>query len=104
MIRIHLSVDHLARMRIISSALWETVCSFGVLRGSLQQSVHAPWALRARRGLRGVDLSPLRAAVGIGGRCPDYLSPSPDAPGAAFREELERLGATPPEVVRLEVG
>jgi hypothetical protein len=33
--------------------------------------------------------------MGIGGRCLDYLSPPPDAPFATFREELERLEATP---------
>ena len=80
MIRIHLSVDDLARMRIIPSALWETVCSSGVLMGSLQQSVHALWALRARRGLRGVDLSPLRVAVeNMGNGEPGRFAPLADA-------------------------
>jgi DNA-binding transcriptional ArsR family regulator len=103
LIRIRLSADDLARVRMAPSALWETVCSFGVLMSPHQHSVHAPWAGRARRALRGADLSPLLAAVGIGGRCPDYLSPPPDGPGATFREELERLGATSPEAVRREV-
>ena len=66
--------------------------------------VHAPWAHRARSALRGVDLSPLLAVVGVGGRCPDYLSPPPDATRATFRGELEKLEATPPEIVRGEVG
>lgn len=104
MIRINLTVDDLARVRVAPSPLWETVCSFGVLVGPNRHPVHAPWAYRARLALRGTDLSPLFAVVGVGGRCPDYLSPPPDAPGAAFREELERLGATPPEIVRAEVG
>jgi DNA-binding transcriptional ArsR family regulator len=104
LIRINLTVDDLARVRMAPSPLWETVCSFGVLMGPNSHSVHAPWARRARRALRGVDLSPLLAVVGVGGRCPDYLSPPPDAARAAFRDELERLGATPPEVVRAEVG
>lgn len=104
MIKIHLSVDDLARMRMAPSPLWETVCSFGVLLSPNRRSLHAPWAHRARMALRGVDLSPLVAAVGVGGRCPDYLSPPPDGPGATFRQELERLGATPPEVVRCDVG
>jgi DNA-binding transcriptional ArsR family regulator len=85
------------------SPLWETVCSFGVLMSRHRHSVHAPWARRARQALRGADLSPLLAAVGIGGRCPDYLSPPPDGPGATFREELERLAATSPETVRREL-
>src|SRR5215203_6850770 len=49
--------------------------------------------------LSGADVSPLVAAMGIEGRCPDYLSPPPDASHATFRDELERLEATPPEVI-----
>jgi hypothetical protein len=40
---------------------------------------------------------------GYRGRCPDYLSPPPDAPHATFRDELERLEATPPEIIYEEV-
>jgi DNA-binding transcriptional ArsR family regulator len=35
--------------------------------------------------------------------CPDFLSPPPDASLVGFDEELERLRATPPEVVHTEV-
>jgi DNA-binding transcriptional ArsR family regulator len=35
--------------------------------------------------------------------CPDSLSPPPDASVASFDEELERLRATPPEVLHTEV-
>jgi hypothetical protein len=103
LITIHLSTDDLARMRMAPSPLWETVCSFGVLANPNRHSVHAPWARRARQMLSGADLSPLIAVMGIGGRCPDYLSPPPDAPHATFRDELERLEATPPEVIHNEV-
>jgi hypothetical protein len=101
LITIHLSAEDLARMRMAPSPLWETVCSFGVLTN--RHSVHAPWARRARQMLSGADVSPLVVAMGIGGRCPDYLSPPPEAPHATFRDELERLEATPPDVICEEV-
>src|SRR5215213_6131086 len=86
------------------SPLWETVCSFGVLTNPNHRfSVHAPWAPRARQMLSGADVSPLFAVMGIRGRCPDYLSPPPDAPFATFRDELERLEATPYEVIHDEM-
>jgi DNA-binding transcriptional ArsR family regulator len=65
--------------------------------------VHAPWAARARRVLPGTDLSALVAAKCVKRACPDFLSPPPDASAATFGEELERLRATPPEVVFEEV-
>ena len=103
MITINLSADDLARVRMAPSPLWETVCSFGVLTNPNRSSVHAPWARRARQKLCGADVSPLVAVMGIGGRCPDYLSPPPDAPFATFRDELERLEATPYEVIHDEM-
>jgi DNA-binding transcriptional ArsR family regulator len=103
LITIHLSANDLARVRMAPSPLWETVCSFGVLTNPNRHSVHAPWARRARQWLRGADVSPLVAVMGIGGRCPDYLSPPPEAPHATFRDELERLEATPPEIIYDEV-
>jgi DNA-binding transcriptional ArsR family regulator len=39
----------------------------------------------------------------VAGRCPDFLTPPPDASVATFGEELERLRATPAEVVHEEV-
>lgn len=85
------------------SPLWETVNSFGVLLHHGRDTVHAPWAARARRVLPGTDLSALVAAMCVERLCPDFLSPPPDAPVATFGEELERLRATPPEVVLEEV-
>jgi DNA-binding transcriptional ArsR family regulator len=68
-----------------------------------RDTVHAPWASRARRVLAGTDLSALVAAMCVAGRCPDFLTPPPDASVATFGEELERLRATPAEVVLKEV-
>jgi DNA-binding transcriptional ArsR family regulator len=103
MITIPLSTEDLTKVRIAPSPLWETVMSFGVLLHQGRDTVHAPWAARARRVLPGTDLSPLLAAMCLERHCPDFLSPPPDASGASFEEELERVRATPLEVVHTEV-
>ena len=103
MITIPLTTEDLTKVRLAPSPLWETVTSFGVLLHQGRDTVHAPWATRARRVLPGTDLSALVAAMCVAGRCPDFLTPPPDALAATFGEELERLGATPAEVVHQEV-
>lgn len=103
MITILLSTEDLAKVRLVPSPLWETVASFGVLLHHGRDTVHAPWASRARRILPGTDLSALVAAMCVERACPDFLTPPPDASAATFGEELERLRATPPEAVVEEV-
>jgi DNA-binding transcriptional ArsR family regulator len=103
MITIPLSTEDLTKVRLAPSPLWETVASFGVLLHYGGDTVHAPWVTRARRVLPGTDLSALVAAMCVAGRCPDFLTPPPDASVVSFEEELERLRATPLEVVHTEV-
>ena len=103
MITIPLSTEDLTKVRLAPSPLLETVTSFGVLLHQSRDTVHAPWAARARRVLPGIHLSALVAAMCLERRCPDFLTPPPDASVANFGEELERLRATPPELVHDEV-
>jgi DNA-binding transcriptional ArsR family regulator len=103
MITIPLTNEDLTKVRLAPSPLWETVISFGVLIHHRRDTVHAPWVARARRVLPGTDLSPLLAAMCLERHCPDFLSPPPEASVSTFDEELERLRATPPEVVHTEV-
>src|SRR5215203_4863183 len=103
MITIPLSTEDLTKVRVAPSPLWETVTSFRVLLHYGRDTMHAPWATRARRVLPGTDLSRLLAAMCLEKHCPDFLSPPPDASIVGFEEELERLRATPPEVVHTEV-
>ncbi len=103
MITIPLSTEDLTKVLLAPSPLWETVGSFGVLLHQGRDTVHAPWAGRVRRALPGTDLSALVAAMCVAGRCPDFLTPPPDASAATFGEELEHLRATPAEVVHEEV-
>src|SRR5215207_4166238 len=103
MITVPLTNEDLTKVRLAPSTLWETVISFRVLLHHGRDTVHAPWATRTRRVLPGTDLSPLLAAMCLEKHCPDFLSPPPDASLVGFDEELERLRATPPEVVHTEV-
>ena len=103
MITIPLSTEDLTKVRLAPSPLWETVTSFAVLVHRGDDTVHAPWVNRTRRVLPGTDLYPLLAAMCLEKHCPDFLTPPPDASVATFEEELERLRATPPEVVHREV-
>jgi DNA-binding transcriptional ArsR family regulator len=103
MITVPLTNEDLTTVRLAPSTLWETVISFRVLLHHGGDTVHAPWAKRALRVLPGTDLSPLLAAMCLEKHCPDFLSPPPDASLVGFDEELERLRATPPEVVHTEV-
>jgi DNA-binding transcriptional ArsR family regulator len=103
MITVPLTTEDLTKVRIVPSPLWETIASFHVLLHHGGRTVHAPWAARARRVLLGTDLSALVAAMCVERVCPDFLTPPPDASVTTFGEELERLEATPPEVVFEEV-
>jgi DNA-binding transcriptional ArsR family regulator len=103
MITIRLSTEDITKVRLAPSPLWETVGSFGVLLHQGRETVHSPWAARTRRVLPGTDLPALVAAMCVAGRCPDFLTPPPDASAPTFGEELERLRSTPPEVVHDEV-
>src|SRR5829696_4583084 len=103
MITIPLSTEDLTKVRLAPSPLWETVTSSGVLLHQGRETVHAPWAARARQTLPGTDLSALVAAMCVERRCPDFLTPPPDPSAPTFREELERVRVTPPEVVFEEV-
>jgi len=102
-ISISLSTEDLTKVRLAPSPLWETVTSFAVLLHRADDTVHAPWVTRTRRVLPGTDLFPLLAAMCLEKHCPDFLTPPPDASAATFGEELERLRATPPEIVHREV-
>src|SRR3712207_1923735 len=103
MITIPLSTGDLTKVRLAPSPLWETITSFAVLLHGGRDTVHAPWVTRTRRVLAGTDLSPLLAAMCLQKHCPDFLTPPPDASVATFEEELERVRATPPEIVHREV-
>ena len=101
MIRIELDEPTLARTRIATSPLWETVNSLFLLDRH-RETIPWPydgWARHARQVLAGfAPDAPLRVYLGTF-RLPDFLSPIPPAPAPTFDEELALLRATPAEVV-----
>ena len=96
--------DDLLRTRFAISPLFELVASVRVLRDPGAHSVHLPWVREARARLAGLDYALLDALHPDRPYAPDFMAPPPRTPLPDVREELERVRATPPERVRLELG
>ncbi len=100
MVRIHLSNEDLVQTHFAFSPMWELMTSYRVLVTPSQHALYLPWIKEAQSALRGVDLSYLDILIPSEGYVPDFLTPTPDSPSASFEEELERIRATPPAIVR----
>ena len=103
MMTIPLSTEDLSRMRFATSPLLETVLSVRALLKPDEHVVHLPWVYRARKALRGTNLSPLAIMYAEGHACPDFLSPPPTVSLLGFTEEIERLRETPSDLVQNDV-
>jgi DNA-binding MarR family transcriptional regulator len=101
------SLDDMSRFCFAVSPVWELVASLRLLgrRDSSQARAHAPWIDAAVDTLRtaGFDLRRLRALAPPSGHVADFLTPSPHRRTASFETELDRIAATPPDAVRLDV-
>jgi DNA-binding transcriptional ArsR family regulator len=95
--------EDLLRCRFAVSPLHETMGALRALRHPERLAYHLPWQRQVRSGLQGLDLAPLLALVPPAGYSPDFLSPPPDGPFTQIEAELERVRATPPERVHVEV-
>src|SRR3954470_15506533 len=107
MIRYRFGSDDLLRTRFALSPLFEVVWSAHVLRRPARAPLHRPWVAAAHARLAGLDwalLDWLANGYGRGGYVPDFITPPPATPLADLDGELERVRATPPERVALEVG
>jgi DNA-binding transcriptional ArsR family regulator len=96
--------EDLLRTRFAVSPLFELAASLRVLRDPGVHSVHLPWVREARARLAGLDYSLIDALHPSGPYAPDFVAPPPLTPLPVFEEELERVRATPPARVRLELG
>lgn len=96
--------DDLLRTRFAVSPLFELAASVRVLRDPGAHSVHLPWVREARARLAGLDYALLDALHPNTPYGPDFLAPPPRTPLPDVEEELDRVRATPPDRVRLEVG
>ena len=105
MIRIHLTPEDLAETRFAFSPVWEAAQSVEALEIPGKYVFHLPWIDRARQKVRGLDLEPLRVLLSYpNGYRVDFVTPPPEGPYPDFEEELERIRATPHDVVRREIG
>jgi DNA-binding transcriptional ArsR family regulator len=103
-IRIEMAAEDLVRTRLTFSPLWEAVLGYLAIAHPERRPLHLPWVAQLGRSAARLDLRPLWALVGPYPVVLDFLTPIPDAPGSDFRQEVERLRATPPEDVQSEVG
>lgn len=97
--------DDLLRCRFGISPLWETHQALYTLLRPERHGYHLPWLRRMREAVDRLDLArmALLAPAASGGYHPDFLCPPPVGPLSSFEEELTRVRATDPAVVRAEL-
>ncbi|GII80161.1 ArsR family transcriptional regulator [Sphaerisporangium rufum] len=109
MLTLTLTDQDLLRVRFAVSPLWETLA---LVRAHLSPVPGEPavdrFVARHRPRLAAIDLSLLPDLLTHQGYVPDFLTPPPPGPSTdpeqPFADELDRLLATPPEVVAREIG
>jgi DNA-binding transcriptional ArsR family regulator len=104
-IRYRFAHDDLLRTRFAISPLMELSGSVEAAREPERFAAHAPWAEWARPRVGGLEHDLLDAVIPRRARSyPDFVSPPPREPHATLDAELERVRATPPEQVAVELG
>jgi DNA-binding transcriptional ArsR family regulator len=103
MIEIVLAHSDLARVRFAHSPIEELVASQRVLQDPRRQPMYGRWLSAARPRLGGLRLDLLTALAPTGRYLPDFLLPSPTQPWGGLAEELERVAASPPALVRADL-
>jgi DNA-binding transcriptional ArsR family regulator len=99
MIEIRFAVGDLATTSFAYSPLQEAVFSLRSLHDPARYPHHRPWLRRIRPRLEALDRELLTALVAPWLWVPDFLTPRPDRARPAFADELDRVRATPLEVV-----
>ncbi|MFE6511187.1 DUF5937 family protein [Nocardioides sp. NPDC057767] len=101
MIRYELAGPDLSEVRFAISPLNELTLSLRALRDPGRFPLHLPW-LRSV-GTADLDRETLLALTNDRLWTPDFLNPRPRTPLARLEDELEVVGATPPERVRADL-
>ncbi|WP_240116377.1 MULTISPECIES: helix-turn-helix domain-containing protein [unclassified Streptomyces] len=99
MIEFRFAVGDLATTSFAYSPLQEAVFSLRCLHDPARYPHHRPWLRRIRPHLDLLDRDLLTALVSPWLWIPDFLTPRPHRARPGFAEELDRLAATPPDVV-----
>ena len=104
MVRYHFRQGDLLRTRFAIAPLMDLVGALYVLRRPDRYAAHRPWADWARPRTESLDLSLVSAAAPSGTPFwPVFVSPPPRTPRAEIGEELERVLATPPDQMAVEL-
>ena len=103
MIEIVLAHSDLARVRFAHSPIQELVASLRVLQDPGRQLMYGGWWAATRSRLDGVRLELLTALAPTGRYLPSFLFPPLTQPWGVLADELARVAAIPPALVRAEL-
>jgi Family of unknown function (DUF5937) len=103
MIQIVLAHSDLARVRFAHSPIEELVASLRVLQDPSRQLMYGRWLAATRPRLDGVRLELLTALAPTGRYLPSFLFPPSTQPWGMLADELARVAASPPALVRAEL-
>ena len=96
--------DDLLRTRFAIAPLIELVGAAYVVRQPRLYPEHRRWVETATPRLRALDLSLVYAAAPLGRTSwPNFNAPPPVSPHPRIDDELARVGATDPELVRADI-
>ena len=95
--------DDPARVRFVTSPLWETMAALRVLLEPHRRQYHLPWLDTVGPELEDLELWPLLVLSPRYGWTPDFLSPTPAGPATDIGEQLAQVRATPLAQVADEV-
>ena len=103
-VRYRFDRDDLLRTRFAISPLIELVGAAYVVRHPRRFPEHRRWAEAALPRLAGIDLDLVFAAAPLGRRSwPNFNAPPPVSPHPRIEDELARVAATDPGVVRADI-
>jgi len=100
MIAINVTSDDIIKMRFAFSPMVEAVTSYHMLTMYPQPSQYMQWIDEANRALQDVELPYMTELIAGRHNIPDFLTPTPTAPGLDFEEELKRLCETPSSIIQ----
>src|SRR3954447_17059569 len=103
MVTLRLGPEDVANLRFAISPLMELHSSVRALEHPEAQALHLPWVSATRARVADIDLGLLQALHPRKAYTPDFVDPPPRSPLEKLEDELERMLATPPERVRLEL-
>jgi DNA-binding transcriptional ArsR family regulator len=103
MIEIALAQSDLARVRFAHSPIEELVASLRVLQDPSRQLMYGRWVAATRPRLDRLRLELLTALAPTGRYLPAFLLPPPTQPWGMLADELARVAASPPALVRAEL-